>query len=181
MREEYKKTIRLTKKNIEEAKELITAYGACYLEATGEADNLCAELVKNKIVYGCISEDMDMFVYGCNRVFRNINIYNETMDFYDYVKILKQLKVSSDYNQGNIIFQTFKVFKNFKKDKEGEFYLWLVKNNYINDCIKLYQIYFMFDIIENKRKKMNLELNDVDKSILNSILRKSGFIINEDM
>ena len=197
IRQEFKKTLRLTKNDIKNAKELIVAYGACYLEAKGEADNLCAELVKKKIVYGCLSEDMDMFVYGCNRVFRSINIYNETMEYYDYIKILKQLKISSkefreicvysgtDYNEGNHIFQTFKLFKIFKKSKNNSFYEWLVNQNYIKDNIQLYQIYFMFDIMGNNlfefqesNKKINIKLNDINKSILNSILRKSGFIIN---
>ena len=188
----------MTRNDIKISKELIHAYGACYLEATGEADNLCAELVKKKLVYGCLSEDMDMFVYGCNRVFRNMNIYNETIDYYDYNKILKQLKLSSkefreicvysgtDYNEGNHIFQTFKLFKIFKKNKSknGNFYEWLVHQNYIKDNIQLYQTYFMFDIMGNNldqlhdsNKKINIKLNDVNKSNLNSILRKSGFII----
>ena len=199
MKQEFKKTLRLTKNDIKNAKELIVAYGACYLEASGEADNLCAELVKKKIVYGCLSEDMDMFVYGCNRVFRNMNIYNETLDYYDYNKILKQLKLSSkefreicvysgtDYNEGNHIFQTFKLFKIFKKNKSknANFYEWLVHENYIKDTIQLYQTYFMFDIMGNNldefhesNKKINIKLNDIHKSNLNSILRKSGFIIN---
>lgn len=198
MKQEFKKTLRLTRNDIKISKELIHAYGACYLEATGEADNLCAELVKKKLVYGCLSEDMDMFVYGCNRVFRNMNIYNETIDYYDYNKILKQLKLSSkefreicvysgtDYNEGNHIFQTFKLFKIFKKNKSknGNFYEWLVHQNYIKDNIQLYQTYFMFDIMGNNldelhdsNKKINIKLNDVNKSNLNSILRKSGFII----
>ena len=197
IREEFKKTLRLTKHDIKNAKELIDAYGACYFEAIGEADNLCAELVKKKMVYGCLSEDMDMFVYGCNRVFRNINIYDETIEYYDYIKILKQLNLSSkefreicvysgtDYNEGNHIFQTFKIFKIFKKSKHSNFYDWLVNQSYIKDNIQLYQIYFMFDIMENNlsklresNKKLNLKLNDINKSNLNSILRKSGFIIN---
>lgn len=197
IREEFKKTLRLTKHDIKNAKELIHAYGACYFEANGEADNLCAELVKKKMVYGCLSEDMDMFVYGCNRVFRNINIYDETIEYYDYIKILKQLNLSSkefreicvysgtDYNEGNHIFQTFKIFKIFKKSKHSNFYDWLVNQSYIKDNIQLYQIYFMFDIMENNlpklresNKKLNLKLNDINKSNLNSILRKSGFIIN---
>ena len=43
----------------------------------------------------------------------------------------------------------------------------------------------MFDIMENNlvefqesNKKLNIKLNDINKSNLNSILRKSGFIIN---
>ncbi len=190
MKEEYKKTIKVTYENVKEAKCLIKAYGACYLDAEGEADVLCAELVKNKVVYGCLSEDMDMFVYGCNRIFRDINIYNETLQYYDYFKILKELKMSSkefreicvyagtDYNKGINIYNTYKLFKLFKKSKENEFYEWLIKQNYISDAIKLYQIYFMFDIIEKKRK-IKFELKSIDVSILNSILKKNGFIVYE--
>ena len=189
MQEEYKKSIKVTFKNIQEAKQLITAYGACYLEADGEADVLCAQLVKSKLVYGCLSEDMDMFAYGCNRVYRDINIYNESMMFYDYVKILKLLKLSSkefreicvysgtDYSkEATSIFTTIKLFKSFKKSKETEFYEWLVKQNYIKDNIILYNVYFMFDFTENF-KKMKLEFSDVQKSILDNILVKSGFIL----
>lgn len=189
MQEEYKKSIKVTFKNIQEAKKLISAYGACYLEANGEADVLCAQLVKSKLVYGCLSEDMDLFAYGCNRVYRDINIYNETMIYYDYVKILKLLKLSSkefreicvysgtDYSkEATSIFVTIKLFKLFKKSKETEFYEWLVKQNYIKDNIILYNVYFMFDFTETL-KKIKLEFSDIQKSILDNILVKSGFLL----
>ena len=35
----------------------------------GEVDVLCASLVLNKKVYAVLTEDMDLFAYGCARCF----------------------------------------------------------------------------------------------------------------
>jgi len=63
-----KKFISITYDDIQNVKTLLQAYGVTYFEAPGEADILCAKLVTNNIVYACLSEDTDMFVYGCGRV-----------------------------------------------------------------------------------------------------------------
>ena len=39
-----------------------------YYTAINEADELCASMVINGFAWACLSEDMDMFVYGCTRV-----------------------------------------------------------------------------------------------------------------
>ena len=57
-----KQFVNVNKEKIEKVKELIRAYGATYYDAPGEADELCAMLVLKKIVWACLSEDMDMFV-----------------------------------------------------------------------------------------------------------------------
>jgi len=49
------------------------AYGVSYIDADGEADQLCASLVLKNKVYACLSEDMDLFVYGCPRVLRYLS------------------------------------------------------------------------------------------------------------
>ena len=179
------KKIRVTYFHIIKIKELMDAMGVHYLDAEGEADVLCAQMVKSKLVYGCLSEDMDMFVYGCERVFRDIEIYNESMVHYEYKSILKKLKISSkefreicvysgtDYNEKTNIFYAFKLFKSFKKSKETEFYEWLLRNNHITDIIKLYHTYFMFDIVP---KKIKLEKKVENISNLKIILEKNNFI-----
>ena len=60
-----KQFINITKSHIAQVKELITAYGCTYYDAPGEADELCAMLTIKGKVWACLSEDMDMFVYGC--------------------------------------------------------------------------------------------------------------------
>ncbi len=187
MREEYKKSVKITIRDIKRVKNLMNALGVCYVEAEGEADVVCAELVKKKMVYGCLSEDMDMFAYGCNKIYRDINIYSQTIIYYDYIKILKNLKLSSkefreicvftgtDYNEKNNIYNAFKLFKLFKRSKETEFYEWLMKNKYVKDSIVLYKTYFMFDNLE-PIKKPNMELKPINISNLKKILEKDGFI-----
>ena len=59
-----------------------------YIIAEGEADKLCAELVINKTAYACMSDDMDLFVYGCPIVLRLFNISRRNVVRYDLQKIL---------------------------------------------------------------------------------------------
>ena len=40
--------------------------GVSFIDASGEADELCVQLVVKQIAWGCMSEDMDMVVHGCH-------------------------------------------------------------------------------------------------------------------
>ena len=77
-----KQFIHINKDKIESVKELIRAYGATYYDAPGEADELCALLVLKKKVWACLSEDMDLFVYGCPRVLRYFSLMNHSVVLY---------------------------------------------------------------------------------------------------
>ena len=106
----------------------MTICGASYIESSGEADVICAEMVINGQAWACLSDDMDLFVYGCNRVLRCISLINHTVIFYNFDEILKNLKIDfdnfkkilvlsgTDYNceSNNNIFSIFKCTK-FKK------------------------------------------------------------------
>ena len=84
--------------DIENVKELIKALGVSYIEAPGEADKLCAKLVCKNNVYACLSEDMDLFVYGTTRVLRYLSLLNKTVIMYDTKSILSQLNLTLDFN-----------------------------------------------------------------------------------
>lgn len=89
-----KKFVRLKREDINNVKNLLTLYGVTYYEADGEADKLCAKLVTEKHAYACLSEDMDLFVYGCDKVLRYISLLNSTFVLYDLNKILECLDIS---------------------------------------------------------------------------------------
>ena len=89
-----KQFVHISREKIEKVKELIRAYGATYYDAPGEADELCALLVIKKKVWACLSEDMDLFVYGCNRVLRYFSLFNQTVVLYYTKGILEQLCMS---------------------------------------------------------------------------------------
>ena len=89
-----KQTVQISKDKIEKVKLLIKAYGATYYDAPGEADVLCALLVIKKKVWLCLSEDMDLFVYGCTRVLRYFSLMNHNAVLYYMKGILKELNMT---------------------------------------------------------------------------------------
>jgi len=190
-----KKFVNISKADIENVKSLIRAYGATYYDAPGEADELCALLVIKNKVWACLSEDMDMFVYGCTRVLRYLSLLNRTVVFYDTKEILKQLGITqkelreicvisgTDYNYYNndndndknapTLYKTLSYFKKYHKDKNNmEFYDWLKeKTNYITDYDILMKIYSIFVLNKDTIYLKNFE----------NIVIKNGLIIKEDI
>jgi hypothetical protein len=89
-----KRFIRIKPHDIQVVKDLMTAYGTLFIESFGEADQLCAYLVKQNLAWACVSDDMDMFLYGCPRVIRHISLVNHTGILYDTQCILDELKLT---------------------------------------------------------------------------------------
>ena len=192
--------IKLTNEDILEAKSLITSYGMKYIDAPGEADIICAKLVQKKIVYACLSEDMDMFVYGCKRVLRYLSLLNSTVIFYDLDIILSELKMSfnnfreiclisgTDYekNANRNIYKTVKMFDKYtkylnnKSNNKISFNKWLLDNSkYITKDFDILKLESMFDISNVDVKdveKMKINIGYVDNEVLTDILSNNGFI-----
>ncbi len=89
-----KQFVYVKKEKITVVKDLIKYYGATYYDAPGEADELCSMLVLKKKVWGCLSEDMDMFVYGCTNVLRYLSLMNHTVVCYNMKEILDELGIN---------------------------------------------------------------------------------------
>ena len=195
-----KKFIRLKKNDFNNVRKLLDAFGVYYIEAIGEADELCARLVIKKYAYACLSEDMDLFLYGCPRVLRYLSLSNENVILYHLDKILKDLDLTfkefkeicvvsgTDYNSENglnlyKILDYFKEYKEFRKiNNSKDFYTWLDENqNCIDNLYKLYDTYYMFEPDNNKLPnlrtiKLNKETN-IDK--IKEIMKPEGFIFLE--
>lgn len=194
--------VNIRKNDIETVKDLIRAYGATYYDAPGEADELCAMLTIKGKVWACLSEDMDMFVYGCPRVIRYLSLLNHTAVIYDMKGILENLGITqkelreicvlsgTDYNSLNdenkgspTLYSTLKYFKKYYKEKSSmDFYDWLSKNtNYIVDYENLKNIYNIFDL-NNGHLGMKFFENikiingPIVKDNIISILKKDGFL-----
>ena len=194
-----RKFIRISKNDIKNVKQLIRAYGATYYDAPGEADELCAMLTIKGKVWACLSEDMDMFVYGCPRVIRYLSLLNHTMVLYDMKEILDKLDFTqkelreicilsgTDYNTINNddspnLYKTLKYFKQYQEEKTSEeFYSWLNKNtDYIKDYELLKKIYSIFDLSNDCKIRTfeNIKIADgpIIKNELKIILKEDGFI-----
>jgi 5'-3' exonuclease len=199
-----KQFVQINKEKIENVKSLIRAYGATYYDAPGEADELCALLVIKKKVWACLSEDMDLFVYGCTRVLRYFSLMCHTVVLYYTKGILDELKMThqefkeicilsgTDYNinaKCNIekinLYQTIKYFRNFKAlelDNDKDFYNWLAhKMNYIADVDLLIKINNMFDLeIESSKielfKNIKIINGPIRQEEIENIMKEEDFI-----
>lgn len=81
--------------DVANVKKIMDKLGAKYTVAPFEADEVCAKLsVENKLY--CMSDDMDMLVYGCNRVLRNVDFTTKTATLYKLDDILNYLHLSYD-------------------------------------------------------------------------------------
>jgi|LauGreSuBDMM15SN_2_FD.fasta_scaffold46849_2 hypothetical protein len=92
-----KDSTRVKEKHIAQVKQLFDAMKVSYWEASGEADILCAYLVKRKMAWACVSDDMDMFVYDCDFVIREWNIEKQQCILYDRNRIIRELNIDYKY------------------------------------------------------------------------------------
>lgn len=101
-----KQVVRINGYHISSVKELITSFGAEYCDAIGEADEVCAKLVLSGVAWACLTEDMDMFLYGCPRILRQFHLQNETMILHDLPHIINDLELESVEQFRQIVIST---------------------------------------------------------------------------
>ncbi len=79
---------------IANCKKLFDLMGVPYIVANGEAESLCAKLIKKGLVYGCLSEDTDILANGGRYFIRNFNVNNNKVIEYDLEKVLEKFAVT---------------------------------------------------------------------------------------
>jgi len=146
--------VKLTINDIDAVKQLLDAYGMMYRQAEGEADGLCAALVIKKAAYACLSEDTDLFAYGCPRVMKYISLINHTFIMYELPAVLQTLNMSFDHfrilclmsgtdyiinDSDRNIFHNFALYNSYKYAfpeqptvRSLSFLDWLLDNKYLN-------------------------------------------------
>jgi 5'-3' exonuclease len=144
--------IRVSDADLERVWSLMRSLGVQHIVAPGEADALCAQMVLKRKAYACVSDDTDLLVYGCCRVLRHINLFDQTITMYDMNKILNILGISmkefrqicvisgTDYNthSSHSLRHALQLFKQYKlcaqqAEHSGsvfapDFYTWLHHN-----------------------------------------------------
>ena len=192
-----KQFLRMNDTHINTTKQLLTAYGIEYYVASGEADELCAQLVIANKAWACISDDMDMFVYGCTRVIRHISLLNKTCVLYDMKSILSDLQISittfrqimvisgTDYhiNKSYNLYDIIDWYNEYKKESlQMDFYEWLVIHYPIQNMDVFNKIISMFtlntDSIINPLFNIDTVFKTSEKkdTELFQLLKKEGFL-----
>jgi len=189
-------TIYLTREKILKVKKLIKAYGCVSIDSPGEADGLCSWLVINNKAWACLSEDMDMFVYGCTKVIRSLNLKKNQIELYDMDLILDNLKMTqfdftqiciisgtdySKYEKINI-FKLMKYYQDFKSFNNSNFSLfeWIKENEQIIiDNSRFENIKKLFEINYEdfyKNQETQIKLNSISFDEIKNILLEEGFM-----
>ena len=166
----------INRDDINNVKEIIHLYGLTYIVASKEAYELCAALVKSGKAYACLSEDTDLFVYGCPLVLRYLSLKNHTIVLYNYNKVLYELNLSdtkfrelciisgTDYNK----YENMNIMNNYE----------LYKGD-INICLTKEQtnIYDIFDIKnDNTFDNLLIENGAVNKLELMKKMKDYNFV-----
>jgi 5'-3' exonuclease len=135
-----KKTfIRVSQRDVESIKSLMDSRHVSYIQAPHEADEVCARMMNQGTAQYCMSDDMDMFVYGCSRVLRQLNLQDGTATLYQLEHMLKALRISladfqmicilsgTDYSESSYtIYDYMKWYDQFIKSCKVSFHDWLV-------------------------------------------------------
>ena len=90
-----KQTIGISKKQMNECKELLRILGIPVVEAPSEADPQCMHIVNTGNAYAVASEDMDILTFGTKKLIRKLTSGNKCR-LYDLDIILRDLDVTHD-------------------------------------------------------------------------------------
>lgn len=90
----FKRTVSISRKQINECKELLDLMGVAYIEAPEEADSQCAQLVKEGLVDGVLTEDMDILTFGASSIYKNLTSYKKEKYKINLQNILSTLNLT---------------------------------------------------------------------------------------
>jgi hypothetical protein len=150
------------------------------------------QLVKSGKAWGCMSDDMDMFVYGCPRVFRQLSMMNHSIMFYDTFSILDDLEMDfktfqqiailsgTDYSveSNHSLKKTMQYFRDYQQSgKDEPFYTWLKQTTDYIDDDSFDAVIGMFDVDNLGEMYLHEYANkSIQLPVLKKIMAEDGFV-----
>lgn len=77
MKELKEQTASVSISDVNNLKRWMDAHKQIYMVAEEEADVVCAKMVRDGRAWGCLSNDTDMFLYGCPRILSGVQWWDE--------------------------------------------------------------------------------------------------------
>jgi flap endonuclease-1 len=194
-----KRSIRVSKDDIDKVKLLMDSLGVFYCDAPEEADVVCSYYVEKGYAWACVSDDMDMFAYGCPRVIREWNIlkshailydlHNITVDINIPIKNLRSvlLLLNNDYCKESIHLETairwYREYNNSLQTPNISFYDWLLLKKLVTSSRidELKEINELYEMPESIVLKKNIVLTTATTRRINwiqlkKLLEPCGFV-----
>ena len=91
-----RRSLRLTKRDVDSVRSLLSHCGSGQVDAPQEADHICASLVKSGRCWACLSEDTDLFALGCPRVLKGLALQHCTLTLWDWKAARASMGISQD-------------------------------------------------------------------------------------
>jgi flap endonuclease-1 len=193
-----KQFLRIHTYHIRKVKSLITAFGMMYIDAPSESDALCSYLCVNNIVDACISEDTDMFVYGCPTIYRGLDLKTNSVFVYTNTSIMKHLNIefpnfqmlcllcdNDYYKTGNTMFSIYKKYKQYiEKYKKDDYSI--IREDFVKKYQKhgniddYFNVYDKYNISKYKNSfveydSLKIQNTNYDKEQITKIMKKCKF------
>lgn len=184
-----KRSLRVNFKQIQNIKDALSSMGIEYYESAEESDQLCAYFVNTNKAWACLSDDMDMIVYGCKRIIRNWKFGQKSGDLYLYDNIIQELGVShndamnvllllgTDYGTKRLHVEKVIEYYNSYKESEycGGFYSWIEHNSLlsgeeIKNIENVFDIYQLPEYISLKKSSVNFNINKLKMLYTNTLI-----------
>ena len=148
----FKRTVSISKKQIDECMELLDLMGIPYIIAPEEADSQCAELVKCGLVDGVLTEDMDIMTFGATKIYRNLTSYKKNNISISMDDVLSALYINYEQFVELCILFGCDYCEKIKDIKPETVYEYYIKNKNIPDTLEL--------IKKNGYKLPDISIND---------------------
>lgn len=89
-----KRSVSITREQMDQCRELLQLMGIPYIDAIEEADSELSYLCKENLVYAVLTEDMDILTFGSPRVIRNLSSSSKIPIEIELNNILNKLKLN---------------------------------------------------------------------------------------
>lgn len=190
-RKYLKRCVSISKKQLNDCRNLLDIMGIPYIDAPQEADSQCSYLAKNNLVDGVMTEDMDILTFGAPLIVKYLYSHRKKPTSISSRELLEKIDLNydefiewccllgSDYCKGvyelkaNDILDIYKKFKNLDKTIE-----YLKEKNYnvsnLDDYYKVKE-YFLNPLVREVNIK-DLKFKEVNiKKLNNFMIKKFGF------
>lgn len=175
----FKRSVVITKHQLDECRQMLDLMGVPYIDAPEEADSQCAWLAKEGMVDAVLTEDMDILTFGSPYIIRNLTSFKKKPLEISLEKIKQKFKwtqdnfidfcilLGCDYCDHITDHNCFELFELFQKNKSIELVLSKLGKN-IN--FKETKCYFKMPELNTKIKSIELksaEFQDLANLLVN--------------
>jgi flap endonuclease-1 len=187
-----KKSVFISKYEMNDCRELLTLMGIPFINAPEEADSQCAYLARMGFVDGVYTDDMDILTFGSPKIIKNLISLKKPPQEINLNIILEKLNLSynefidfcillgCDYSNGisNINYQI--IFKYYSEHKNIDLTLTNLKKNNYNvpdklDYEHIKEYYLNAPYLEIDEDNLKLKIIQYDE-LINLLINKYGLI-----